>query len=471
MKHTPEKRHAIVRLGLGVGIAALLLSATPASAVGEPGLWYFDRYGVTEAHAEGYTGQGVKIAVIDGQINPDLPELAGANLTVKEPSYCETSLTDSTRLPAASSNPGALHGTAMVSLVASNGVGVGGQQAPKGVAPGAEVTLYTVMIRYDGSKDVDCFRDGEISQGNTAMLGEAITDAINDGADIISLSMTSAGLGDAKDAYIRGLRQGVIFLAGVSNNKAPTLAGSLAALNGLVTIQGMDENALIQEIADIPDKRTDLVGPGSGIATIEENFSSYSVSSGSSNATAITSAMLAIVKSKYPSATSNQLIQSLIHNTGPDDHDLVFDETGYWGYGPVSLQHMLREDPAQYPDENPLINKDSKYDVVFPTYEEIYGDDTVATSPPTPEKKPRETSKGSVEIGVVPSGNSGLPVIAIVGSGTVVVLVLAALGTWLVLSRRRKRVLAGSNYGDNGQLPTAYPQYPQSAPPANPYER
>ncbi|MDR6199544.1 subtilisin family serine protease [Microbacterium sp. SORGH_AS428] len=51
-------------------------AAAPASAAGdEDGQWWYEAYGVADVHAEGWTGEGVKIAVVDTQINPDLSRL------------------------------------------------------------------------------------------------------------------------------------------------------------------------------------------------------------------------------------------------------------------------------------------------------------------------------------------------------------------------------------------------------------
>lgn len=46
---------------------------------------YFSYYGLDRARAKGYTGEGVTIAMIDGKVNTSVPELAGANITVKTP--------------------------------------------------------------------------------------------------------------------------------------------------------------------------------------------------------------------------------------------------------------------------------------------------------------------------------------------------------------------------------------------------
>jgi hypothetical protein len=61
---------------------------------------------------------------------------------------------------------------------------------------------------------------------------------------------------------------------------------------------------------------------------------------------------LALVKSKYPEATGNQLIQHLIHfDTDPESYAYSDD----LGFGVISLRNMLANDPTGWPDVNPLM--------------------------------------------------------------------------------------------------------------------
>ncbi|WP_344705236.1 S8 family serine peptidase, partial [Klugiella xanthotipulae] len=181
--------------GAGVVVAVLGgVGLVPAAAEGTPGLWYYDNYGVQEAHDSGFTGQGVTIAIIDSPLYREMPALADANITVREPSYCDLSDTPGTRAPATSSNPEeASHGTEMTMFIAGNGDGgAPGVQAPLGVAPDAQINYYAALFRNldfgpDFSSVADCYRDkkGAFQEA----LAEAITQAVDDGADIISMSL------------------------------------------------------------------------------------------------------------------------------------------------------------------------------------------------------------------------------------------------------------------------------------------
>jgi subtilisin family serine protease len=63
------------------------------------------------------------------------------------------------------------------------------------------------------------------------------------------------------------------------------------------------------------------------------------IGDGTSYATPIIAGLLAMVKRKYPVATGNQLIQTLIRNTGTGNHSPARDAEGEVGYGLVSLDH------------------------------------------------------------------------------------------------------------------------------------
>ncbi len=73
---------------------------------------------------------------------------------------------------------------------------------------------------------------------------------------------------------------------------------------------------------------------------------------GTSDAAPIVAGALALVKSKYPDATGNQLIQHLVHHAAGGR--CTWDR--YYGFGLVSVTKMLAEDPRKWPDINPLLH-------------------------------------------------------------------------------------------------------------------
>ena len=152
------------RLGLGRVGAALALTMTvalagsPAGAVDEITTQdYVGPLGVANEAAAGYTGAGVSIAVIDGPADTTVPELAGADITVKN--MCDYTATPDSRT----------HATTVVSILAARGYGV---------ARGAHITNYVIPSSDDTDK----------SSCRGTSIDDAISAAVADGARVISIS-------------------------------------------------------------------------------------------------------------------------------------------------------------------------------------------------------------------------------------------------------------------------------------------
>lgn len=402
--------------GMFAGALALALALVPtvsATADTTDGNWWFDYYQVGQAHAEGWTGKGVKITVIDGQINPDLPVFSGSDLTVDPTAYCGGSPTT------AEATEGSVHGSTITALVIGNGSGSG---AVRGVAPGASVT-------FEGYGSGTCTANAKSPSG----IGRALQAAIDSGSDIVTTSV-GFNLLSAPDIAILGeaLAKGIIVVASVPNdNDAAT--GLPSRANGVVSVNAIDRDKKIQSydgVATINPEVT-VVAAGVGIATVgDEQSSSWDDTYravGSSEATPLVAGMLAVVKQKYPKATGNQLIQSLIHNTTPEDHELVRDTTTGYGYGPVSLSHLLAVDPSKYPDTNPLVDKSYGE----PTAAQISGKPTSSAEPSGPAGSGSSGASGQ-------NGSDAAPIGLFVGIGVAVLVVLAVVVILIVVLSRRK---------------------------------
>jgi|GEM_PF-672518 len=344
------------RISLRRAVAAVSLAGAlvgvgvvPVSAASE-GNWWFDGFGVAEVQAQGITGAGVKVAVIDGQINPGLPSFTGTKLRVHPEAFCggsavNTQLTEDSR-----------HGSDMVRLVVGNGQGPAGV---RGIAPGAQVTFYG-MGKLGGCLDA---------------LAGPIAQAVADGNKIISTSLAydTFSVSD-KEAVAKAQAADVIIVAAASNRTSQFSQKYPYSLAGVVAVGAFDSKGALMADGDAPgggpliDPGVDVLAPGVDIAgdgSMNSNdWSVAHVATGTSNATPLTAGVLADVWQKYPKATANQVLQSLVRknqvlqslvrNTGPQDHPLSVDKASGRGFGAVSLRHMLRVDPGKYPDVNPL---------------------------------------------------------------------------------------------------------------------
>ena len=152
---------ALGRAGAAVVLAAAVALAGAPGAVAVDEITtqeYVTALGVDKEAAAGYTGEGVNIAVIDGPADTTVPELAGADIAVKN-------MCDFTASP-----DGRTHATTVVSILAARGYGV---------ARGARITNYVVPAPDDTNKSACSGIDTD----------DGINAAVADGARVISISL------------------------------------------------------------------------------------------------------------------------------------------------------------------------------------------------------------------------------------------------------------------------------------------
>jgi subtilisin family serine protease len=350
-------RNAALAGSVAVLLTASAAAASPAIATpATDGFWYFDLPNIQAAHDAGFTGEGVTIAVIDGQINLEVPTLQGADIEV-QPTICFDP--EGSPVPPTSTNILADHGTNIVSYLVGTGAGYPGQTGVKGIAPDAKVLFFSTGEDVEGGKVVCHDQDGTLfGDGDEEdPRGTAIFAAIDAGVDIISISLAGGANRQETLAIAYAMQAGIVVVAGVANDEFPVDGSYPYSYNGVVGVQSGDKNSVPQ--GDHIDPLTDVLGPGVNLVWQgDTGWEEQRYATGTSLATPVVAGFIALVSQKYPDATGNQLIQSLIRNTGVEDHELYFDPTGSVGYGSASATHMLRVDPTQYDDVNPLISDD-----------------------------------------------------------------------------------------------------------------
>ena len=108
--HARARRVRVRACATALAAAAAVLPVGPAAAadtITAADQSYYAYYHLDQARAKGYTGKGVTIAVLDGEVDTSAPELAGATVTDKTPCTVTSSLRSKS------------HGTAMASLLGS----------------------------------------------------------------------------------------------------------------------------------------------------------------------------------------------------------------------------------------------------------------------------------------------------------------------------------------------------------------
>ena len=313
---------------------------------------YFSYYHLDTARAKGYTGKGVTIALIDGPVELSDPELAGANITDK--SRCTIDATIESRY----------HGSEMAAILASQAYGV---------AP--EATIYS----YQNASPEDT-ASGLCLQGVKQLhsVASLINSAIDDGAQIISASFGSSDTSDElKWAVARAMSEGVIIVNSAGNTGADNNSSQLSQWSGVVGVSAITTSG----------ERADYSSWGNGVTTAavggplkvrDFDTGKTAVTRGTSNSAAIVSGLLALAWQKWPDATANQILQVLTHTGLNPNHEW----NPYTGYGAADLGALVNTDPSQYPDENPLAQKQGGS---APTVQEVqdYADGVVEPNPDT----------------------------------------------------------------------------------------
>ena len=340
-------------VGVGVSCVALAvgaLVASPGAAVAADPIThqdYVDYYHLDSARAKGITGKGVIIALIDAPVDTSDPELAGA--TIIDKSRCTIEASMDSRY----------HANGMAAVLVSQNYGV---------APDATLYVYQMSIRKDPSAGT-CLQNGH-KQDTYATL---INQAIDDGAQIISISQDSVDHSEnLKWAIARAMSQGVIIVNSAGNNARDDNTSQLGWWSGVVGVSAIGTDGKFTSYSSWGNGVT-TAAVGGPIKARDFDTGADATTIGTSNSAALVSGFLALARAKWPNATPNQILQVLVA-TGLNP-DKKWNK--YTGYGAIDPGKMANTDPSQYPDENPLAQKEGGSS---PTVEEVrdYSDGVIS---------------------------------------------------------------------------------------------
>ncbi|PAU68913.1 peptidase, S8/S53 family [Bifidobacterium criceti] len=368
-------RLRVVCLAVVAAVLAVSLAVVPSVWAVEldDGDWYVTKTGVQDAWGQGVTGNGVKVAVLDSQIVSDYPAIAGkhveSKLVLKDGG---SSCMDKDRtLRMDVSNPDLragdrglymTHGTEMTAYIVGDGSGYDGSRGLVGVAQDARVTHFPMSFSNDGML-------GGMAPlcevGDDVDFSTVLRRVVADGNRIVNMSFESKYRPQTVEAFVEALRAGVVIVSSTGNDEEDSgprdYVGEPTKTNrfpGALAVNAMDASGGTNR----RDGGVTLLAPGGGIngygttADRELGKDADGRANSSSAASAITSGMLALVMSKWPDATGNQVLQSVVHHTqGNTSGEPVFDKELRSGFGVIDLPKLLAVDPSQYPDINPLL--------------------------------------------------------------------------------------------------------------------
>ncbi|WP_322621238.1 S8 family serine peptidase [Streptomyces acidicola] len=370
-------------------------------------------------------GAGVTVAVIDSGVDASHPDLAGQVLPGKDFTGEGSPHQD---------NDG--HGTGMASLIAGHGHGANDSSGVMGLAPKAKV----LPVRIWSTKDT-------LKPGNWA---EGVRYAVEQGASVINLSLNdSAAYPGSKVAKAIEYAQAndVVVVAGTGND-----AGTVnypAALPGVVAVSAVDRGLNFWSKSNTGN--VTVAAPGVETPQADPTSrSGYVVADGTSGSTAYISAIVALLRSKYPDLSAGQIINRLIKSAAFVNNEGKKAPDKQLGYGIARPGTALTMDIPAGPKEGPL-----------------------AQSSPSTSTNSGAASEDSDSTGQTKEENSSPSGSIFLIAGIAAVVIIIAVLFVVIRSRRNGRNGGGPGPGGGippqgtgypPQPPTGHQAYPNSAP-------
>lgn len=348
------------------------------------------------------TGTGVTVAVIDSGVDSSNPDLLGQVLPGKDFAQDQ---------PGDEHTDYEGHGTSMAGLVAGTGARDGGNGA-FGLAPGAKI----LPVRMPKAGTAANQAEGD-KQFN-AIAPQAIRFAADHNAKVINLSLGRAEGSPQLTAAVKyALDKGSLVFAAVGNSgDSGNRVEYPAATPGVVGVGAVGKNLRKTAWSEY-GAQVDMAAPGEEMVHPCGGKTGLCKTDGTSDATALASASAALIWSKHPSWTNNQVLRVMLNTVGgPTDGAKRNDSIGYGIVRPrVALENPGDPGPAD----------------VYPL-----PDLTASAAPPAPN------STGSPAGHETPpaaeaSGSKASTYVLALGIGALA-LTGALLGLWFLRVRRRR---------------------------------
>ncbi|MEU0270972.1 S8 family serine peptidase [Streptomyces sp. NPDC006307] len=356
------------------------------------------------------TGEGIKVAVIDSGVNPSTPSLKGQVLKG----------VDFTGVKGEATDDFDGHGTSMAELIAGTGNGGG----LKGLAPGAKIIPYRVSdTELQNREKVNAFD-----------MREAIRAAADSDAQIINVSMASDYYNaDIRDAVEYAQSKGKLLFAGAGNGaKKGNKKQYPAAYPEAVAVAGTGPDGMVSDYSQHGDW-IDIAAPADDIpGWCDTAFDVYcDGDGGTSSATALASATAALIWSKHPDWTGNQVLRVMFESAGRGEDWKPGTVSTYLGHGVVRPNAHLNRGLGKPGDPNisPLTNK------------RVGGKPgssaSSAPSAPGSSQAPKDKAADDAAMASSSSKNAdGNGQLGLIIGGVAVVAVLAGAGVFVARRRR-----------------------------------
>lgn len=392
-------------LALPLGMSA---SVAHADEVRERQYW-LEEFRISEAWSI-TRGAGVTIAIIDTGVDGNHEDLRGAVVGGTDVSGIGS---PDGQTPVGSSPA---HGTMVASLAA--GRGHDGGDGVIGSAPGASVLSVSMSF------------------GNTIIpadeqIAEAVIWAVDNGADVISLSLTrntrewpvswDRAFGYAED-------NDVVVVAAAGNRSAGTeVVGAPATMPGVLTVGGVDR-------AGVASARASSQGITIGVMAPSENLvgalpgEGYALWAGTSGATPIVSGIAALVRAAHPELDAANVVNRILATARPVTPTIP---DPLYGFGLIDAYDAVAAD-VPLVQSNPLGTIDEWVQIYRRGNDEqvVYPLGPLAT-PEAPDAAKSEPVTATPEAGLTRE----IPLL-MVGGGLALVAIVAIAATFSVLRVR-----------------------------------
>ncbi|MFE9412563.1 type VII secretion-associated serine protease mycosin [Streptomyces sp. NPDC006704] len=382
-------------------------AAAPASASStRDEQWFLDAMKAQEMWRTS-TGKGIVVAVIDTGVDPNNPDLKGQvlpgrNFATGEPG---DERTDSQG-----------HGTGMAGLIAGTGA-YGGGDGAFGLAPGAKI----LPVRMPA----EVASGAEGTKRFNAIAPGAIRYAADQGARIINVSMgVQDGSAELSAAVRYALGKGSLVFAAVGNSgDSGNRIEYPAATPGVVGVGAVGKD-LHRTAWSEYGSQVDMAAPGVEMVHACGGGSGLCKTDGTSDATALASASAALIWSKHPEWTNNQVLRVMLNTIGgPTDGAKRNDSIGYGIVRPrVALVNPGDPGPAD----------------VYPLPDPPTSGTTTAPATPTPPGTPAKDAAPRADKS---AGNRST--LLILAGVAALGIVVALLGVWALRKRRREQAAIG----------------------------
>lgn len=246
----------------------------------------YDQWGLDFLKAEQaweYTqGEGITVAILDTGINVDHPDFEGR-------------ATRGFTTPEA--NPGDQngHGTHVAGVVAA---GANNNLDMAGLAP--KVKIWEGKITYDSGK------------GTSTMMANGIVHAINAGADVINISMTSnSDMPLVHTAIVEAKKRGIPVFAAAGNDKDKgSPARWPAAYEEVIAVGALQRDGSYAPFSNTNDY-IDITAPGRHIVGLNKTKGILYMS-GTSQASPMAAASYALLKAASPEKSMDDLVKAML---------------------------------------------------------------------------------------------------------------------------------------------------------------